>query len=241
MKLIEKILINGEIQVISGLRIGGSKTSMEIGGIDLNVIKNASGVPFIPGSSLKGKLRSILAREQGSLDVKDDCDCIKKIFGEAPSKGTKGEVTRLIVRDASLKNADTMKNNQLGFEKLELEYTESKWETAIDRKTGAALGSSLRQMERVPAGAVFDFELIYNVFDNQRDEHLKQILKALCILEDDYLGGCGSRGYGKIKFKSVKLQSKIIENYTNGGDFQPLELRALSVLVERLNDEASNS
>ncbi len=216
MKLISKIFISGQIRLETGLHIGGSKTALDIGGIDLNVIKTAEGVPFIPGSTLKGKLRSLLAREEGSKNVENDSDIIKEIFGEPPTvkNNQTGKITRLLVRDALLNNESKIKleNKEGEFSELELEYTETKWENTIDRKSGTA--QHPRQLERVPAGSVFDFELVYNEFDdNKTNLHLTAIKKAMRLLEDDYLGGSGSRGYGKIKIESPKFEQKDMSNY----------------------------
>lgn len=211
MKLKGKVFIAGRIHLVTGMRIGGSKSALDIGGIDLNVIKTANGVPYIPGSSLKGKLRSILGREEGSEDVQKDSQKIRQIFGSIEKDGASAELCRLIVRDAYL---DIEHFNKQNFQDLELDYTETKWETAIDRKRGSAKGGSLRQLERVPAGAEFEFEMVYNVFDDdKKDDHLKEIKKAMKILEDDYLGGQGSRGFGKVKFLNVTFSEKTIEEY----------------------------
>lgn len=220
MRLISKIFIQGQIKLLTGLHIGGSKTALDIGGIDLNVIKTTEGVPFIPGSSLKGKLRSLLAREIGSDDVKKDSEDIKQIFGESPSKDSNGQLTRLIVRDALMNSEIKTKiqNREDNFSEIEMDYTETKWENTINRKSGTA--EHPRQLERVPAGTIFDFELVYNEFDdNKTGVHLALIKKAMRLLEDDYLGGSGSRGYGKIKFENVKFLQKDIEIYE--GNNQP--------------------
>lgn len=217
MKLIGKIFITGQIELLTGLHIGGSKTALDIGGIDLNVIKTSEGVPFIPGSSLKGKLRSQLAKEAGSDSVENDSDTIKEIFGDPPTakNGQKGKITRLLVRDAFI-NPDSkikLENKEGEFSDLELDYTETKWENTIDRKSGTA--QHPRQLERVPAGTIFNFELVYNEFDdNKTDIHIAEIKKAMRLLEDDYIGGSGSRGYGKIKFIKVEFEEKDIPNYT---------------------------
>lgn len=222
MRLTGKIFIKGQIKLLTGMHIGGSKTALDIGGIDLNVIKTTEGVPFIPGSSLKGKLRSLLAREEGSDDVKKDSEDIKQIFGESPNKDSNGQITRLIVRDALI-NPDSktkLENREGEFSEMEMDYTETKWENTINRKSGTA--EHPRQLERVPAGTIFDFELVYNEFDdNKRDSHLTLIKKAMRLLEDDYLGGSGSRGYGKIKFENVKFLQKNIKIYE--GDNIPIE------------------
>jgi CRISPR-associated protein Csm3 len=221
MKLTAKVFISGKIKAVTGLHIGGSKTALDIGGIDLNVIKTASGVPFIPGSSLKGKLRSILAREEGSDDVKK-APLIQELFGAANDRTNDGTPSRLIVRDALLDKEDfENKKADNTFSHLDLEWTEGKWENRIDRKTGTA--KDPRQLERVPAGARFDFELVYNVFDDDKHEtHLAAIKKAMRILEDDYLGGQGSRGYGKIEFVDVTFEQKTISDYEGKNQRQVL-------------------
>jgi len=238
-KLIGKVRLSGKIKAETGLHIGGSKTALDIGGIDLNVIKTPGGVPFIPGSSLKGKLRSILAREHGSMAISkkekgvrdsdttdEDIPIIIELFGNAGDKKDACP-SRIIVRDAFLDKEffnDPVKNEGI-FSELEMDYTESKWENTIVRKTGTA--QHPRPVERVPAGAEFDFEIIYNVFDEgkiKRLEHLNALIKAMRILEDDYLGGQGSRGYGKISFprEFMQYRYKSIRNYKNGDDWQEL-------------------
>ena len=208
-----KIFIRGEIEVLTGLHVGGSKADLEIGGIDLNVVKTADNkrVPFIPGSSLKGKLRTLLARETGSKRVKDDAQEVLEIFGFPAEMQKKQELpTRLIVRDAFLQY-ESFKDD-FNRENLDTEYTEVKWENTIDRKTGTA--QHPRQIERVPALAKFEFEMIYNSYsDGKEAQHIKALIRALRMLEDDYLGGHGSRGYGRIAFQNVSFTKKAKEEY----------------------------
>jgi CRISPR-associated protein Csm3 len=211
-RLTGKRFIRGKIVATTGLHIGGSKTALDIGAIDLSVVKTAAGVPFIPGSSLKGKLRSLLAREYGSESVEQDPEPIPSLFGSANTRGTTGTVSRLIVRDAFLDEVDFETKKAGDLAELEMEYTESKWENVINRLTGTA--EHPRQLERVPAGAVFEFEIVYNVLDDGREEeHLSAVRKALRLLEDDYLGGQGSRGYGRVRFDQVRLEGKELADY----------------------------
>lgn len=246
-KLIGKAFISGKIIVKTGLHIGGSKTVLDIGGVDLNVIKTPLGVPYIPGSSLKGKLRSILAREEGSHAIRRepnmpedmivDSEKINLLFGKGADKETEGtqpqgepdkcQLTRLIVRDALLDTKHFQKHffdiepNDEGVVDELVSYTEIKTENTINRITGTA--QHPRQLERVPAGAEFEFEIIYNVFDEQEKIiHLDALMQAMRILEDDYLGGSGSRGYGQIGFKSMKYEYKSIEEYKNSNERQEL-------------------
>ncbi|MBT9138182.1 MAG: CRISPR type III-associated RAMP protein Csm3 [Syntrophomonadaceae bacterium] len=236
INLLGKIVITGTIEAETGLHIGGATTGLDIGGVDNSVIKDSEGKPYIPGSTLKGKMRSLLERDEGlataenrvwvkknevSIHMCNERDCVVcNIFGRNNGKQTKvtgGEIditsttpTRLIVRDGSLVEAsipeDVRKN-------LDLEWTEVKWENVIDRITSAA---NPRQTERVPAGAKFEFGLIYNVFNDDDKENLKYVFKAIGILEDDYLGGQGTRGYGRVKFENIKVYWNSKADYESG-------------------------
>lgn len=220
-KLMKKIILKGKIETLTGLHIGGADNSLDIGGIDNAVLKDAMGRPYIPGSSLKGKMRSLIERAEGLNDLangKNGGDDIAKVFGA--HKQTDGEIleklgpTRLYVRDAYLEDetASDMDNKRGYFEELEFDYTESKWENTIDRKTSKA--SNPRITERVPKGAKFDFELVFNIYDTM-DEILFDtvVRKCMKMLEDDYLGGNGSRGYGKIHFIDLKKIEKDMSVY----------------------------
>lgn len=217
MRLKGKIFIDGKIEALTGLSIGGSKSDTVIGGIDNSVIKTSEGVPYIPGSSLKGKLRSLYElQERGELCTCGKCD-ICAIFGVGANRRTDDVgPTRLIVRDAHLneKIKKQMKDKDGIFKELELIYTEGKWENTVDRKTSKA--SNPRQTERVPAEVKFDFNIVFNVFDDIDIERFYQLLSAMAMLEDDYIGGSGSRGYGRIKFTDFDLKLKSIEDYKGG-------------------------
>lgn len=204
-KLIGKIYFRGKIKLLTGLHIGGSKADLDIGGIDLGIVKTPKGAPFIPGSSLKGKLRSLLAKLDGSTGVESDREEIKDIFGSAGDDSKRDGYTRLLVRDADLDepNFDLVfgKKEQRA-DSMETDFTVAKYENRINRLTGTA--EHPRQIERVPAGARFNFEMVYDVYDDgKRADHLKRLRLAMMLLESDYLGGQGSRGYGKVQF--VKL------------------------------------
>lgn len=205
-KLTAKIVITGKMVIKTGLHIGGSKSSLDIGGVDLNIIKTPKGVPFIPGSSLKGKLRSLLAREEGSQEVRNDSQDIRRIFGDPGDKKERGSITRLSVRDSFLDVEHFRKIFEIG--EMDFDYSEVKWENTIDRKSGTA--EHPRQIERVPAGAQFSFEMIYDVYDNDYQDDVENIIKSMHLLCDDYLGGQGTRGYGKIQFSDVKFEMRKI-------------------------------
>lgn len=200
MKLIETKIVRGEIILETGLHIGGSKSSLDIGGLDSPVIKTPQGVPYIPGSSLKGKIRSLLGVKEGSIDVKTDSDLLVKMFGTSV-KG-KETITRLIFRDAFLDENDF---NKVFIEKnaiLDTKFTEAKYENTIDRKSGTTKQGGLRQIERVPAGAKFLFEVIVNRYDENGkldNDFTTKLKEGFKMLEENYLGGSGSRGYGKVK------------------------------------------
>ena len=211
MKLIEKNIITGTIFLKTGLHIGGSKSSLDIGGLDSPVIKTPLGVPYIPGSSLKGKIRTLLGLSYGAFKLEEDKEIIKKMFGSAEKDWT--EPTRLIFRDAVLDVEKFMEVFTNKNASLETDFSEEKYENTIDRKSGKTTGGGLRNIERVPAGAVFSFEIVINVFDkDNKNKMLKELEKGLNLLQDDYLGGSGTRGYGKVVI-TCNIKNPISKTY----------------------------
>ncbi|MBO4379952.1 MAG: type III-A CRISPR-associated RAMP protein Csm3 [Muribaculaceae bacterium] len=208
-KLIKKIKINTTLEVLTGLHIGGNKESVEIGGIDNPVIKIATkkNQPYIPGSSLRGKMRCLLEQADGADNVGGSAK-VNKLFGITESKDRKGLPSRLVVRDAMLCKDSALKLENSG---LDMPYTEGKWENVIKRVEGTA--ENPRLTERVPAGAIFDVEFIINVFEEDDEAALKNLLKeGMDLLEADYLGGNGSRGYGQVKFGELRVAELSPEN-----------------------------
>ncbi len=198
-KLVKKIKINTTIELLTGLHVGGSKESVQIGGIDNPVIRTAvkDNQPYIPGSSLKGKMRCLLEQIAGSAQVGGN-DKINNLFGYSQSN----QPSKLIVRDAMLTERSAKELRDC--ENLDMPYTEGKWENVIDRVRGTA--EHPRQTERIPAGVSFDVEFVINVWDDDKDgkELVELLKKGAKALENDYLGGSGSRGYGQVKFNGWK-------------------------------------
>lgn len=199
-KLVKKIKIQATITLVTGLHIGGSSENVEIGGIDNPVIKLATkeNQPYIPGSSLKGKMRCLLEQTVGASKIGMN-DQVNNLFGITENKLLKtcNQPSKLIVRDAML--TDESIKALLECDNLDMPYTENKWENVIDRTKGVA--EHPRQSERIPAGAVFNAEFIINVWDDDNEKELMELFnKGIRLLENDYLGGSGSRGYGQIKF-----------------------------------------
>lgn len=221
MKLIKKIIISGEIEAKTGLMIGGSNTAMGIGGPDRTVIRNpVTKQPYIPGSSLKGKMRSLLELSYGNIGSKkmgkvengpseDPNHASTNLFGSARTDGLQ-RPSRIICRDGFLLNPDDLKNTDLPF-------TEAKTEVVIDRITSAAMP---RSFERVPAGAKFGLNLVINIFDEDpfKDQLQTLAFKALQLVQDDYLGGSGSRGSGQVKFKITKVTERTSSFYHGTGE-----------------------
>ena len=204
-RLVKKLRVSTTIELISGLHIGGNSASVEIGGIDNEVIKIATkkNQPYIPGSSLKGKIRCLLEQISGSKEVGGNPD-VNKLFG-FPSETNNKEITRLIVRDSYLTQDSLDLLKDCG-DNLDMPYTENKYENSINRVTGTA--SNPRQTERIPAGVSFNVEFIINIWDNDNENVLLDLLrKGIKALENDYLGGSGSRGYGQIKFGELKIEN----------------------------------
>lgn len=194
-KLVKKIKFEYTITLVTGLHIGGSSDSVEIGGVDLPVIKMATkkGQPYIPGSSLKGKMRCLLEQVAGAK--LGESEEVNKLFGFAKNNIP----SRIIVRDAYLTKESV---EDLSKANLDMPYTENKYENTIDRIKGVA--EHLRQIERVPAGAKFAAEIILNIWDdNNENDQIALLKKGISLIENDYLGGSGSRGYGQVKIEQV--------------------------------------
>lgn len=188
-----KILISGEIELLTGMHIGTGGEFAAIGAIDSPVVRDViTTKPIIPGSTLKGKLRSILAKEfslKNANKADDDCEEIKRLFGD------KNRPSRIIFTDMTIKNADEL-------EKINIYTpTEVKFENTINRLTGVA---NPRQIERVIRGCIFGMEIIYNIDEEEEiEEDLKMLVEGFKLLKYDYLGGHGSRGYGKVKLNKL--------------------------------------
>ena len=201
--------IKGQIELLSGLHIGGGDDTMKIGGIDNGVIKDINtDKPYIPGSSLKGKMRSLLEWDIGVVGIGDGSPFsskllnnptlddeqkknrainLLKLFGDSSSENIFG-ITRISVGDCSLSNQSE-----------NMELSEAKYENVIDRQKGTA--SNPRQTERVPAGVRFDFDIRVKILDDDSEKELiDMVKKGLRLIENDYLGGSGSRGYGRVRF-----------------------------------------
>jgi len=225
-KLLKKIEITGIITLKTGLHIGGTNSSMQIGGIDKGVIRNPiTNQPFIPGSSLKGKMRTLFEVSTGKTGPKVGKDVNNgpsqegesaDLFGNS-SGGLTQKASRLIVRDCEMTNAKEV------LEKTEMPYTEGKTEVVIDRITSAA---SPRQIERVPAGAKFSLNMVLNIWeqDNNEKQLFENLFKSLELLRDDYLGGSGSRGYGQISVEIEKMCEKSSDVYYGISDAKAVEI-----------------
>ena len=206
-RLVKKIIIKTDIDIITGLHIGSSSDNVEIGGVDHPVVRRTiDNVPYIPGSSIKGKLRSLLEQIAGASKVGGN-DNINQLFGYAQNNIP----SKIIVRDAYL---STESNEALlDSEYTDMPYTEIKFENTIDRVKGTA--ENPRQIERVPAGAIFNAEFVLNVFESDNDgkEYLDLLKKGINALENDYIGGSGSRGYGQVKFGELKYEEINFDKY----------------------------
>lgn len=210
-RLEKKIKINTTITLLTGLHIGGSKENVEIGGIDNPVIKLASrnDQPYIPGSSLKGKMRCLLEQVAGASEVGQDA-MVNKLFGITEQKDRPNQPSKVIFRDAYLTEKSV--RDLLSCDSLDMPFTENKFENTIHRVEGKA--EHPRQSERVPAGAEFAVEFVINVWDNDGDgsELLNMLKQGISLLENDYLGGSGSRGYGQVCFGDLHLTELSAEN-----------------------------
>jgi len=220
-KLEEKVFIQGEIEVQTGLHIGGSSVGLTIGGADKIVVRNSlTNEPYIPGSSLKGKMRSLVEKvliPDNMVPDKDGktnaCKCGKcvvcRLFGFAPETKNLPNQTRLIVRDCPLTKESAEQLEQAP--ETDMPMTEVKTEVSIDRITSVA---NPRNFERVPAGARFKLEMVLNIFEKDDEkELLNTLMTGMKLVQDDYIGGQGTRGYGRISIKVDELKFKDLEVY----------------------------
>jgi CRISPR-associated protein Csm3 len=282
--LLGKLKLTSNLVVKTGLHIGGGSMSLDIGGIDKAVVRDPlTRHPYLPGSSIKGKMRSILERflnkpanrdggvktfryESDDLEPgyslnelrfegANNCE-LSRVFGSTGKacwlpeeivrsqenlerdgndekmfhgvkhhkvKNGRNSPARLIVRDCHLTvdSAEKLKAIDTG-----LYMTEWKFENGMDRITAAA---NPRQLERVPAGAIFEFELVYTVENpEQAVKDLQNLAIALAILEDDALGGHGSRGYGKVAFEKFQLFYRDLNYYRTIGNVDRVKQETLT-------------
>jgi CRISPR-associated protein Csm3 len=253
-----KLILEGEIRCETGLHIGAGKGSLEIGGADNPVVKDAFGVPYIPGSSLRGRLRSLLEQTSGlavpselvylskrkgqevrihQSDRPDDEVCI--LFGRSAGRMEKvvceavetsaATPARLTFYDAPLL-VDSISSQMR--ENLDDELTEVKSENAVDRITSQA---NPRTLERVPSGAKFAFRVVMDVLCEEDKPLLGRVAEGMRLLEDDALGGGGSRGNGRVKFGNLKVIWRGKDYYARGASESALldtgDLSALQQLA----------
>ena len=204
-----KIEITGTLEVLTGMHIGGSSAFAAIGAVDSPVVRDTfSDQPMIPGSSLKGKMRALLAQKYNdrkhlpdSYSCEDDDPRILRLFGSA--KKNQIQRSRVLFRDMMLSNMKELREYGLN------SAPEVKFENTISRMTAIA---NPRQIERVIPRTKFDLSIVYNV--QEADEvipDLQLLAEGMQLLGFDYLGGHGSRGYGKVKFSDLQLRPVVGE------------------------------
>ena len=225
-----KILIEGKLELVTGLHIGGASSFAAIGAVDSPVVRNSrDNQPMIPGSSLKGKMRSLLARQRNqkiSGNMDKDEEGILRLFGSAKNGNVR--VGRLIFSDLFLAEQDSLESP-----------VEVKFENSINRLTAVA---NPRQLERVIPGTQFNLKLLYELkdtTDREKEKHaeyyqgteeewilkdFQSLIDGMKLLELDYLGGSGTRGYGQVRF--CNLSAGLVY-----GD------EALEKYVDQLNDQ----
>ena len=200
MDMCGKILITCSLVVRTGLHIGGSGIFSPIGAVDSPVIRDPlTQRPIVPGSSLKGKLRTLLVRSDSyqkgngieSLpEIDQEPEGILRLFGCA----TPVRRSRLQFSDCFVTNAEEM--DAVGL-------TEVKTENAISRSNSVA---NPRQIERVNPGVKFGARIVYDIAKKEEMEaDLTLLAKGMKLLQLDYLGGHGSRGSGRVSVRDFHV------------------------------------
>ncbi|HEX4135669.1 MAG TPA: type III-A CRISPR-associated RAMP protein Csm3 [Bryobacteraceae bacterium] len=263
LKLIGKLILEGEMHCETGLHVGAGKGSLEIGGADNPVVKDAHGRPYVPGSTLRGRIRALLEQSTGMAvpselvfiskrkgqevrihqsDRPDDEICI--LFGRSPGRMEKvggGDIesnhatpARLSVFDAPLIPESITPQMR---ESLDDELTEVKSENAIDRITSQA---NPRTLERVPAGARFKVRMVLDILCAEDSALPALVMQGLRLLEDDALGGGGSRGSGRVRFDNLKMTWRGKDYYASGAAEREIaadaDLAALQAKVQEIGD-----
>ncbi|WP_457566953.1 type III-A CRISPR-associated RAMP protein Csm3 [Desulfurobacterium sp.] len=230
-KLKEIIVLEGTVKLVTGLHIGAGNDEIKIGGIDNPVIRDPyTNEPYIPGSSVKGKMRFLLEWYLGKVDLNKgnpfsqndgslEARAILKIFGASGSDSEENKIgpARASFYDLFL----TDESRKLLKERVGTLMTEDKAEVMVNRISGT--GKNPRHTERVPAGAEFKFKLVYKIFDEEDEKLFNYLLKGLKLLEIDGIGGSVSRGYGKIRFENL------IKKTLMGQDKEPVDLEKVEL------------
>ncbi len=251
--LLGKYLLSGEIFCVTGLHIGGTTTGIEIGGVDNPVIKDPlTEYPYIPGSSLKGKMRALTEWALGLISLHPKhknysayaCEELKQKredVGKDPKSLKAWESAYIVARIFGPASDDTKVRATAGPTRLIVrdafptEDSIRKWKEWLGEgiytevKTENALDritseANPRPIERVPAGSAFGFEMIFDIYDNNDSGLLKHIFSAMQMLEHSALGGSGSRGHGQIKFQKIALVWRPLAYYQTGEGEKPVEL-----------------
>ncbi len=263
LKLIGKLIVEGEMHCETGLHVGAGKGSLEIGGADNPVVKDAHGRPYVPGSTLRGRIRALLEQATGMAipselvfiskrkgqevrihqsDRPDDEICI--LFGRSPGRMEKvggGDIesnhatpARLSVFDAPLAPESITPQMR---ETLDDELTEVKGENAIDRITSQA---NPRTLERVPAGARFRVRMVLDILCPEDAALPGLVVQGMRLLEDDALGGGGSRGSGRVRFDNLRMTWRGKDYYASGAAEREIaagvDLAALQTKVQEIGD-----
>lgn len=206
----DKILIKAELELLTGMHIGTNDGIATIGAVDSIVIRDPlTDRTMIPGSSLKGKIRRLLLSEQGQKDI-EACPTLERLFGSSQKSENKRNA-RLQFTDAVLTDES---EKELSKKQLDLLYTEIKYENTINPIT---LEANPRQIERAVRGSKFEVVLNYTLQSLEEVvEDFANIAKGLKLLQLDYIGGSGTRGYGRIKFNKIEvIPMKIKEENLN--------------------------
>lgn len=257
-QLLGKYLLRGKLVCVTGLHIGGTAQGIEIGGMDNPVVRDPlTDIPYIPGSSLKGKLRSLLEWSLGLIEKHDkqksyaayECKeliekrqdfkgdplrwdnayILARLFGPASDKTEVREQAK--PTRLTVRDSFPEKSTLAKWHDWlgEETYTEIKTENAIDRVTSEA---TPRSMERVPAGSEFDVEMIVDIYQKEDTELFRGLFTAMHLLENSALGGSGTRGHGQMRFQDISLEWRSVEYYQTGAG--KIQIQLLGNTVEEL-------
>ncbi|NJL27235.1 MAG: CRISPR-associated RAMP protein [Thermoanaerobaculia bacterium] len=250
-RLKDRYRLSGQLLAATGLRVGGGDRSQHAA-TQSPIIRDALGRPFIPGSSLKGVLRSGLESLLRGLDherlkacdpFEDRCtealeekakktsrapeldEVVEKLCTACALFGSPLLAGRVFVRDLALEENGTV-------------TTEIRDGVGINRDLRTAQAKVKYDLEVVPVGSRFSLEMIV---ENPNLGQLGLVLEALAMLDRGELlvGGLTSRGLGRVRVEGLKLEHTNARRLFTGQGWQEQNLeetrsKAQDVLRELL-------
>jgi CRISPR-associated RAMP protein (TIGR02581 family) len=241
-RLDNRYFFRGTLVLLNEMHIGSGRGD---GTTDALVVKDINGIPYIPGSSLRGVIRSEIERIAASLGL-NPCMLIKDNNCVTTSRNLQDNFKEILkVKDyseiddflndsskvcpvcrlfGSTVVASKIKVTDLPMDRLNSNTT-VRHGVAINRDTDTAQKKAKFDFETVPLGSKFTFELIG---ENLTDDDLALLAVGIQEMVDGnfWIGGNTARGLGKCKLKELKIEyfDDLKEYFKNGRKLKNLPI-----------------